>query len=164
MRERFFSLAVGLLGIAGIATSAHAQGIIQQCNGCTERQYESLATSLGVGNHLIGDFTNNVFNGYHVTREPNGGGRYIYEVDPLDITSAQQEAFSDYRKLIVDYHASSIVLSVPTPRPSGYPTGLDDVSAIDWAGITNYQNSMTVWFVNLQQQLVGLPGCQELPR
>jgi hypothetical protein len=57
MKGRIVSLGIGLLGIVGIVSFSHAQGVIQQCNGCTERQYESLATSLGVGNRLIGDFT-----------------------------------------------------------------------------------------------------------
>ena len=161
MKGRFASLAVGLLGFGGMVISAHGQGIIQQCNGCTENQYDSLAKSLGLGNHLIGDFTKNAIYGYHVMREPNGKGGYIYETDPLDVTSGQLSAFGEYRKLIVDYHASAIMVNIPNPRPSGFPAGADGVSAVNWAGFRNYQSSMAAWFSNLQQQLVDvswLPG------
>ena len=161
MKGRFASSAIGLLGLGGMAISAHGQGIIQQCNGCTESQYDSLAKSFGLGNHLIGDFTKNAIHGYHVTREPNGKGGLIYETDPVDVTSNQLSAFVQYRKLIVDYHSSAITVTIPNPRPPGFPAALDGISAVGWAGVPNYQNSIDAWFSNLQQQLVStswLPG------
>jgi len=152
MERRFVPFIFGLLGIAGIACSAQGQGLIEQCNGCAGRQYEQFAISLGLGDHLVGDFTNSVFSGYHVMREPTGKGGYIYEADPFAVTSGQQAAFDEYRKLIVDYHSSAIIVTVPNPRPSSYPSALDGISAVGWAGIPNYTNSLAVWVESLQQE------------
>jgi hypothetical protein len=151
MERMFASVIAGVLGVAGVACSAQGQGVIEQCNGCAGRQYEQFAISLGLGDHLVGDFSNNFFSGYHVLREPTGKGGYIYEADSFAVTSVQQAAFNDYRKLIVDYHSSAIIVSVPNPRPAGYPTALDGISAVSWAGIPNYTNAMAVWISSLQQ-------------
>ena len=151
MKGKLVSFAAGLLGIGGVSCAAQAQGVIEQCNGCAGRQYEQFAISLGLGDHLIGDFSNNVFSGYHVLRESSGKGGYIYEADSFAVTSDQRAAFDEYRKLIVDYHASAIIVTIPNPRPSGYPTALDDVSAVSWAGFPNYTNAMALWISSLQE-------------
>ncbi len=161
MVGKLVSCFVGAVAIAFISSSTYGQGLIQQCNGCTSSQIYNLATALGVGHHLIGDFTDDVILGYRITREPAGKGGYLLTVDPEDVTSLSRSGFEDYRKLIVDYHSSAIVVVVPNPRPSGYPTALDGISAVDWARIPNYQNAMDVWFTNLQTQSVAtdwLPG------
>jgi hypothetical protein len=152
MERRFVSFIAGLLGIAGVACSAQGQGVIEQCNGCAGRQYEQFAISLGLGDHLVGDFSNNFFSRYHVLREPTDKGGYIYEADSFAVTSEQQAAFDEYRKLIVHYHSSAIIVIVPNPRPSGYPTALDGISAVSWAGIPNYTNAMAVWISSFQRE------------
>ena len=161
MSRKFISFVFLFLGLCDIAPTAYGQGIITQCNGCTTGRYDTLASSLGVGHHLIGDFTNNVILGYHVTREPSGRGGYLYTAEPEEVSPTTQDGFLEYRKLIVDYHASSVVVVVPTSRPAGYPTAVDSVSAVAWARTPNYTNFMNAWFTNLQTQSVAtdwLPG------
>lgn len=154
IRKLFLSV-FALTGFTVAATSANAQYVMQQCNSCTEQQYESLAKSLGLGNHLIADFPNNVLHGYHITREPSGkGGGYIYEVDPLTTTELQQDAFNAYHTLIVTNHSSAISVTVPTPRPAGFPVATDAGSAIDWATQTSYQALISNWLGDLQERLI----------
>ena len=146
------ALVSGLLGVAGVfvANSAHSQSVIFQCNACNEASYEKMAIGLGIGNHLIGDFTNDILEGFHVTREPAGDGKYTYELDPLTITALQQEAFNAYYTVITTYHSNAILVNVPNPRPAGYPVNYDGGNAIVWASQPQYYNAINEWLINLQ--------------
>lgn len=142
-------VAVSLLG-TGVAI---AQNRIYQCNNCTPAQTSTLAQKLGMGIHLVGDFTNNTLWAYQVTREPNGNHGYIYEVDPADATAMQQEAFADYYKLITVNHASVIIVDIPAPpnRPQGYPLIGDTATDIMWASQTNFSNGLLNFFSEIQK-------------
>ncbi len=121
------------------------------CNACTEAQRASMALSLGLGNRYIDDIQSNVAEKFSVTREPNGHG-YQYFVDQVAIEAFAQTGFTNYRNFVLANGSSNVVfVNVPAnPRPQGFPSSANPYTAIDFAGSSSPQNTISMWLANVQ--------------
>lgn len=152
MRKSFF-LSTTFAALLGFSQWASAAVMAQQCNGCTEGQYNSLATSLAMaagqatGQRYIYDLTNGNLRAFDIEREPNGAGGFMYFAVPRDLTSDQVGAFADLKSSIAENGGSSTFhFSIDAATMSGFP--YPNISGFDFASSNMYRDNIAYWIPN----------------
>ncbi|MGH8041334.1 MAG: hypothetical protein ACREPN_04745 [Rudaea sp.] len=132
------------------ANVASARVTANACNGCTDAQYEAMASSIAqnarsIRTQYVYDLTNAKLKAYQITREPVYGG-YTYYADEIDPAPATLQAFQVYEQALADNNYRPTVFATRNQTDSGFPD--PTVSTLGVAAIGAYQYDIGAWVVS----------------